>query len=122
VILVHGRPAAELRRPFLHVKAGHDLHYIVSLRNVSRHSFRFGDCPVFEQSADFGDDPVDVRKDVVVLNCRGLKPLQPRERALFDVVLRVPPDAKRGTHSVGWTLEPRTYLPPFDAAEFVVSD
>jgi len=120
-ILVHGRPAAELLKPFPHVRAGHDLHYTVSLRNFSRRAFRFGRCPSYEQSADFADDPTNSVKNVFILNCGAVKSLVPRERVLFEMVLRVPPNAKPGVHSVSWMLAPQTYLPPWDAALFVVS-
>jgi hypothetical protein len=121
VILVHGQPAEELREPGLHVRAGHDLHYTVALKNTSRQPFRFDGCPSYEQSADFADDPTRPVKHAFVLNCGATKSLAAQERVLFEMVLRVPPNANHGVHSVSWLLAPQTYLPPWDAALFVVS-
>jgi hypothetical protein len=96
-------PAFELRR-------GEPLRYRLALTNVSRRSFRFRSCPTYEHGLVAPE-----QTERFVLNCRPMGTVSPGERAVFEMVFRVPDDAPLGRTGFSWSLVQGGADPPWAA-------
>jgi hypothetical protein len=103
-------PAFELRR-------GERFRYRLALTNVSRRPFRFVQCPVYEQG--LADPPA---KERFVLNCRPAGTIDPRERAVFEMVFDVPGNAPIGPNAFSWSLVGGGDDPPWAPAPVEIRD
>jgi hypothetical protein len=106
------------------VHRGDEFHFKVRLRNPSSQPFRFERCPVYEVGGFFREgvdnELSQDRNQEFVLNCASVGTLDPGERVVFAMVIRVPRKAQLGRNFVNWVLAPRTYLPPFESAPVTV--
>jgi hypothetical protein len=82
------------------VKAGERFHYRLSLRNTSKRPFRFPRCPVYTE--DFGSFGVSTFESYV-LNCKPVSSIGPGEAVVFEMVLKIPSQAKPGWATTTWT-------------------
>jgi hypothetical protein len=100
--------------PALHARRGRPLHFTVALTNVSSQPFRFPSCPVYREG-------LAGRLQPHVLNCKPMGTLAPGARALFAMVVSVPPDGAVGGHTLRWLLAEATYRPPSASGAVVVT-
>jgi hypothetical protein len=72
------------------LKVGTVFQYQVALTNMSDHTFRFGKCPTYFQSAGIGTDANNtfpLAGGQYVLNCRSVKAIDPGETVMFEMKL-----------------------------------
>ena len=94
--------------------AGTVLRFRVTLRNTSRHAFRFDRCPLYYEQ-------LGPAREIHVLNCRGLGALPAGAARTFAMELRLPRTLRRGRQGLFWELGLGTYLPQSAGAPALVS-
>jgi hypothetical protein len=97
---------------------GEALRYRVALTNVSRRAFRFRGCPIYQETLVDREFPWPT--EWFVLNCKPVGTLEPRERAVFEIVCHVPADARHGRGGLTWVLAPGASDSRLDAATVIV--
>lgn len=94
------------------VRAGSDLHYTVTLTNLTTSSTVFGDsCPVYHEDLYAGDGAAGppLGKHLYVLNCRPVASMPPGASVTFAMDLDVPSSAPSGRYTLLWdALSPGT--------------
>jgi hypothetical protein len=74
------------------LKPGKVFQYQVALTNMSGHTFRFGDCPTYQELASVGmgiNTGSPLAGGSYVLNCRSVEAIDPGETVMFEMKLRV---------------------------------
>ncbi|HET9847444.1 MAG TPA: DUF4232 domain-containing protein [Candidatus Dormibacteraeota bacterium] len=93
------------------VRAGSDLHYTISLTNITKTAATFDSCPVYQEDLYAGDGAAGppLGKHLYVLNCRPVGSMSPGTTVTFAMVLDVPSSAPTGRYTLLWSnLSPGT--------------
>jgi hypothetical protein len=103
--------------PAISVRRGSIIHFQISLKNISKHPFRFGRCPDYEElGPPTTQAPRKLTQYAYVLNCRKVGTMVPGATVTFAMQFRFPADARLGDETMGW------YLAPFSGASAPYAD
>lgn len=90
----------------------------IELTNTSPRAFAFGKpCPLFVETLNVKPSHVELHR----LNCRAAGTIGPGKTIVFEMHVRVPTDAARGSASFTWSLAPVSVNSPFAGAAFRIS-
>ncbi len=114
--IVEQRAAGPKLIPTAYGRRGGTAVFHVALRNLSRRRFRFGPaCPTYVEGTG-----LELPSELHLLNCRPVDTINPGERVVFEMRIRVPAAVPLGRNPLTWTLAPASYLPPFAGGVIVV--
>jgi hypothetical protein len=90
---------------YFRLQRGSVFHYRIVLRNTSRRSFHFTECPLYSETLGGpGNASNAYRSETYVLNCSSAGTIKPGGRAYFAMELRVPKNQQLGMSDLMWLL------------------
>ncbi len=114
---------ASLDSQFYEAVRGSTLRYRVTVRNTSRRSYRFAQCPVYVEQLGTSKALVagrGIATEIHFLNCRGVGAIAPGQSVTFAMEIRVPRTLK-AADLLEWQLAPRAYSAPWAPANVVLT-
>ena len=102
---VRKRVAPGMYDTYFRLQRGSVFHYRIVLRNTSRRSFHFTECPLYSETLGGpGNASNAYRSETYVLNCSSAGTIKPGGRAYFAMELRVPKNQQLGMSDLMWLL------------------